>query len=512
MTLDAPIPSREPSASPAPAESTSPESAESVSEAPEQKTEAPPVTAPRQERCNPPKAPLATEVLSAGREAPNTLRPPADNNVVEVDEGATVVTAPSITLPCPDGVLMNFDGYLPCEGVRYLHAVYVHGEKKPHPENNALTIFPTEPGEQEVELFYLHKGNKCSKKIRFLINQDPKKLWEKHDPPCAAPFPKPSTDTQTFQDGRVAFVAASRRGRSHEHAGSFRDDDMGFWHDSEKGVYLLVVADGAGSAKYSREGSRLAVESCIAHLAPLLSLDAVWAHDGEAETKDGKVAQLLVSGAYHASSSLASFCRAENDKPQRAEMLSLRDFNTTLLMAAVKAEETGAWRVVSLSIGDGAIAWAAPGAPTLLCSPDGGEYGGQTLFLTTPSVWPKGDAGWEAFRHARTHALHIPAENVRGGFLALMTDGVSDPFFETDAGLRDPKRWEAFARGEADVDDGPKTLEDALRGAPEAAAERLLAWLGFWSRGNHDDRTLAVLRPTAPGGASEQRSPHAQER
>lgn len=318
--------------------------------------------------------------------------------------------------------------------------------------------------------------------------------------------------TLTLQDGRVAFVAASRRGRSHEHAGSFRDDDMGFWHDGEKGVYLLVVADGAGSAKYSREGSRLAVESCIAHLAALLSLDAVWAHDGEAETTDGKVAQLLVSGAYHAYSSLLSFCRAENDKPQRAERLNLRDFNTTLLMAAVKVEETGAWRVVSLSIGDGAIAWAAPGAPTLLCSPDEGEYSGQTLFLTTPSVWPQGDADWEAFRHARAYALRIPAENVRDGFLALMTDGVSDPFFETDAGLRDPKRWEAFARGEADVDDGPKTLEDALRGVPEAAAERLLAWLGFWSRGNHDDRTLAVLRPTAPGGASEQRSPHAQER
>ncbi|MFC2503447.1 MAG: protein phosphatase 2C domain-containing protein, partial [Cardiobacterium sp.] len=67
----------------------------------------------------------------------------------------------------------------------------------------------------------------------------------------------------------------------------------------------------------------------------------------------------------------------------------------------------------------------------------------------------------------------------------LMTDGVSDPKFETDAALENPQRWQ--------------TLWDELQ-APLAAAEPKAAlhdWLGFWSRGNHDDRTIAFFLPAA---------------
>ena len=65
--------------------------------------------------------------------------------------------------------------------------------------------------------------------------------------------------------------------------------------------------------------------------------------------------------------------------------------------------------------------------------------------------------------------------------LVLMTDGVSDPMFETDRDLADPARWDTFW-GE---------IEPHLTGvAPDV---RLLGWLDFWSQGNHDDRTIAVL-------------------
>ena len=66
--------------------------------------------------------------------------------------------------------------------------------------------------------------------------------------------------------------------------------------------------------------------------------------------------------------------------------------------------------------------------------------------------------------------------------LILMTDGVSDPLFETDNGLRSDEKWTRL------VDELNPVLTDA-----SIAPERLGDWLNFFSTGNHDDRTIAVL-------------------
>ncbi|MDE6741447.1 MAG: protein phosphatase 2C domain-containing protein, partial [Muribaculaceae bacterium] len=67
----------------------------------------------------------------------------------------------------------------------------------------------------------------------------------------------------------------------------------------------------------------------------------------------------------------------------------------------------------------------------------------------------------------------------------LMTDGISDPFFETDANLARKEKWDdlwASITAEVDLkDDNPQS------------APQLLSWLDFWSPGNHDDRTIAIL-------------------
>ena len=67
--------------------------------------------------------------------------------------------------------------------------------------------------------------------------------------------------------------------------------------------------------------------------------------------------------------------------------------------------------------------------------------------------------------------------------MVLMTDGVSDPKFETDAGLKLLMHWQLLWQDLATPLAAP---------APDAA---LLDWLDFWSRGNHDDRTIALLIP-----------------
>lgn len=63
-----------------------------------------------------------------------------------------------------------------------------------------------------------------------------------------------------------------------------------------------------------------------------------------------------------------------------------------------------------------------------------------------------------------------------------MTDGVSDPLFETDNGLRSDEKWTRLVN----------ELTPALAEASNAP-ERLGEWLNFFSTGNHDDRTIAVL-------------------
>jgi hypothetical protein len=73
--------------------------------------------------------------------------------------------------------------------------------------------------------------------------------------------------------------------------------------------------------------------------------------------------------------------------------------------------------------------------------------------------------------------------------LFLMTDGVSDPWFETDSNLNNPEKWRKFYKEIQDNEEHPVNLEDDN----EHAKDELLGWLDFWSPGNHDDRTIAIL-------------------
>ena len=120
----------------------------------------------------------------------------------------------------------------------------------------------------------------------------------------------------------------------------------------------------------------------------------------------------------------------------------------------------------------------------LLGVPDEGEFSGQTRFLTMPEIFSD---------HA---ALY---KRLRFGFfddftaLMLMTDGVSDPMFGTDTNLNSIDCWNDFwtrlqtgfpADGIGGVD---------LSDDNEAAKDQLMRWLDFWMRGEHDDRTIAIL-------------------
>lgn len=110
--------------------------------------------------------------------------------------------------------------------------------------------------------------------VSFIINQDPRKLW-KNLPVDWEGMPEPKyqkEDTQieyvkveSQKDGtpQKDIVAASKRGRSHAQEAKPRDDHFKLYHDDTTNWYVMAVADGAGSAKYSREGSRIACETAV---------------------------------------------------------------------------------------------------------------------------------------------------------------------------------------------------------------------------------------------------------
>ena len=101
-----------------------------------------------------------------------------------------------------------------------------------------------------------------------------------------------------------------------------------------------------------------------------------------------------------------------------------------------------------------------------MMSADGGEFAGQTTFLSS-----------DALTDVATRIHHRTVSDFTA--FMLMTDGVSDPMFASETATADPATWAA--------------LYDQIKGMDEMA---LLDWLNFKVKGEHDDRTIAILTPT----------------
>ena len=76
-------------------------------------------------------------------------------------------------------------------------------------------------------------------------------------------------------------------------------------------------------------------------------------------------------------------------------------------------------------------------------------------------------------------------------YLFLMTDGIYDPKFVVEANLEKTEKWLEF------IDDLNGKNEDNLKvefnESNSDIAFQLSNWMDFWSQGNHDDRTLAII-------------------
>ena len=340
-------------------------------------------------------------------------------------------------------------------------------------EAGFLTGTPLTPGEYRLAVTCRESAAPdappCQVATTLVVNADPRALWQDLPSDRDAPGWKADTDALCLPaaHGRQLLLA-SRRGRSHAHIGALRDDDYGCCVTAADGWTLIAVADGAGSASHSRIGSRIAVDTAVAVARERLLDDQSGARLQEFVSDDPTVARTaayrtLGAAAFAAVKAIESKAQEQGNEP--------RDYATTLLLAAHTRTPQGEL-VAIYWVGDGAIAlYSTERGVELLGMPEGGDYAGQTQFLER-AVFADGEQIMQ-----RLKVRVLPDFTA----LLLMTDGVSDPRFPSDAVLRQSAAWaELWAE-----------LEPLLAD-PDPAA-RTLEWLNFWSRGNHDDRTLAVL-------------------
>lgn len=331
------------------------------------------------------------------------------------------------------------------------------------------------------------------RKVQFVINQDPRKLWR--DIPVDwenMTEPKYKKDdiqidyvkVEALSDGtpQKDIVAASKRGRSHAQEGKPRDDHFKMSH-MDNGWYIMAVADGAGSAKYSREGSRIACEEvtnyCMAQLANSKDFESAVKQYNEHRTESESDARKAVGDYIYKIVGTAAFKAHKSINAEAAiKKLPAKQYATTLLLAICKKFEFG-WFIATFWVGDGAICLYNKQAHTaeVLGVPDEGEYAGQTRFLTMPEIFKDATSLYQRLRFRIVDDFTA---------LFLMSDGVSDPKFETDANLNNPDKWDALW---TDLKENGVELTDDN----EETKNQLLAWLDFWSSGNHDDRTIAIL-------------------
>ncbi|RZA05389.1 MAG: protein phosphatase 2C domain-containing protein [Moraxellaceae bacterium] len=346
------------------------------------------------------------------------------------------------------------------------------------PELQQFVGLPRKAGEYSIRFEYQQAQQWLAGQCAFIITADPRSLWQVNEPAADAVFAKAHQDAALIQQmpegANATFIAASRRGRSHEHAGSFRDDDFFITSMADSPWSILAVADGAGSAELSREGSRIAVQSAGEVLIAYLTenrqhLDAQlenW-QMGTADESSKQAAQSLYHCFHDVFYQVAQSAIAAIEQQASQQQLSAKAFATTLLIAVVRHHQAQTF-VSTFWIGDGAIAVYSPDKVRLMGNPDSGEFAGQTRFLDKSVI--------NGFNE-RVNIGYF--EQVSA--VILMTDGVSDPKFETDSGLQNPHKWNALW----------DELQQPLR-QPEPE-QALLEWLHFFCAGHHDDRTLALL-------------------
>jgi serine/threonine protein phosphatase PrpC len=378
----------------------------------------------------------------------------------------------------------NEIAYLEFEGLEDLNLEYSN-------KTEWITGTPTKSGDLRLKIKFRIKGESDDsilneKIISLVINPDPKSLWKDIESDRNAPYWKEDAAAETNPLGDRHIVVASKRGRSHANVGSFREDDFACKYFEDTGWSIVTVADGAGSAKLSRQGSRLACQKTIEFFETQFSKELITEmdtffkdHVGEeisdlSQDLKIKVIQELYKITLYVHNEIVSFAKSTED--------NLKDFHSTLIFCLFKKIPAG-YIILSFGVGDCPIALLNKEVSdiSLLNWLDVGEYGGGTRFITMPEIF-------SSDKMSSRFNVKIVKDF---SYIMLMTDGIYDPKFVVEANLEKIEKWKEFL---FDLDgNNEDNIKIDFQADSVKIDEKLTKWLDFWSPGNHDDRTLAII-------------------
>lgn len=359
-----------------------------------------------------------------------------------------------------------------------------------HKEENKISGVPKEAGEfillfnfklkTETEEQPFHQ-----KEIKLFVNADPKLLWKNEPTPTDIEYYKPDDVSAHFEFGTKKLIIGSKRGRSHAHEAKPRDDAFEYTFQDETGWGIIAIADGAGSAKYSRKGSEIACETIIEYFKnvekeKLQEIETAIQNFLSEETDENRN---TLSGLLSLQLVKAAFTAQQNIKEEATiKEAEIRDYSTTLIFALIKKYETK-YLITSFWVGDGGIGIynKNKNEVAVLGTPDSGEFAGQTRFLTMSDIFVDSSV----YNRIKLKVV----EDFTA--LILMTDGITDSKFQTDNNLNKIEKWDELW-DDLNGNNQDNCKVDFTKPIEETEKD-LMTWLDFWSAGNHDDRTIAIL-------------------
>lgn len=349
---------------------------------------------------------------------------------------------------------------------------------------HTISGIPAANNVYHLNIEFYHIGDEKNidvKKVDLLVNGDPKEMWKNIPGDKNDPFYKPDDVSckGKFSDKKI--VVTSKRGRSHAHEGKFREDDFAV-NELPAEWNIISVSDGAGSAQLAREGSKLATTSLNAFFNSPAVLETIennvrvlYTEGNASETiteSRQNIIQLLYKGVLHTYNTL-------NEKAIENSFV-INDFNATLIFALIKKFNFG-YVILSFGVGDCPVNLIDKdfSEVKLLNRMDVGEFSGGTRFITMNEI----------FNDQMSTRFGITCVD-DFSYLVLMTDGIYDPKFSTENQLEDIESWKTFFNDLSGNNDDSAQV-DFINDTP--IDEQLSKWADFWSRGNHDDRTLAII-------------------
>ena len=161
---------------------------------------------------------------------------------------------------------------------------------------------------------------------------------------------------------------------------------------------------------------------------------------------------------------------------------TIKDYGSTLIFALFKKMDIG-YCILTFGVGDCpmAVINKDESKATLLNWLDVGEFGGGTRFITMPEIFSNPN-----------FITRLNFEIIEDfSYLILMSDGIYDPKFIVEANLEKTEKWKEFiADLKGNNEDQSTVVFDKEN---KDIADQLSTWMDFWSAGNHDDRTLAIV-------------------